>query len=284
VDGWIDTHAHLWQARFVARGWAPPPPLDRTYAPADWDREVGARGVATCIYVETGGAPDELDQLQTWAEASPSIAGFIAPLATDGSDVDAAMGRWAGHPKLRGFRAHHEDGPIEALRAPGLQAALRVLAAADLVYEFLVVAEHLPEVVRLCRAVPDVRVVLEHLGKPDLSGAPEAGWLAAMDALAGDTAAAVKVSISPRPDRFRAFAAAGPQGFPTDAVRRHVEAVLERFGPDRLVWGSDWPVSLLTAETAAFLEGWRSVLGPELGAALTSSAARVYRVTRPGLA
>jgi L-fuconolactonase len=258
--GWIDTHAHFWDGNLVRLGWNPPAPLDRTYAPETWAAETAGTPIAGCIFVETGGSAAELAQLEAWTASSPSVLGFVAPMADDGSDAAAILARWAGNPAFLGVRAHHQDGDGETLRAPSLAAGLRLVAEAGRVFEFLVVAEQLPLVRDRCVDVPDLRVVIEHMGKPRVDGPVDPAWRTAMAALAADTRAVVKVSLSPRPDEFGDLVRRHPAGFPLDGVRRHVDALLDVFGPDRLVWGSDWPVSRLTASTADWLAAWTGIL------------------------
>lgn len=277
TGGWIDTHAHLWDGALVRRGWNPPAPLDRTYAPEDWAVEVGSSGIASCIYVEAGRSAKELHLMARWAATHPAIGGFIAPIATDGSDTDAVLARWHATPEFRGVRAHFEDGSVDLLHATGLAAGLRQLAEADVLFEFLVTAEQLRDVHRLCVMDPDLRVVIEHMGKPRLGERVDPDWRTAMAALATDTSAVVKLSLSPRPDGFAELARRGPAGFPLEALRPLVDLLLDRFGPERLVWGSDWPVSQLTAPTAAFLTGWRTLLDP-VADRLNATARRVYRL------
>lgn len=278
--GWIDTHAHFWDRDLVRAGWNPPAPLDQTYAPDSWVVQIGARGVAGCIYVETGRTDAELEILARWSAEYAAVVGFIAPIAADASDVDAIVERWQGTTAFRGVRAHFQDSGADLLRLPQLVANLRRLADARVLYEFLVIGEQLWDVQRLCAEVPDLQVAIEHMGKPRITGPVDSDWRGAMTALAADTATVIKVSLSPRPDEFSELVRRGPAGFPLDGVRRHVDVLLELFGPERLVWGSDWPVSLLTAPTSTFVSAWETLLGP-VGTGLAATARRVYQIADP---
>jgi L-fuconolactonase len=279
APGWLDTHAHFWARDLVRSGWNPPPPLDDTYAPGDWSLEIGAGGSVGCIFVETGSRAPELELLGRWSDEHPAVLGFIAPIRTDASDLDDVLHRWQERASFRGVRAHFENATADLLGTPALAGRLRLLALSQpqCLYEFLVISEQLRDVQRLCRAAPDLRVVIEHMGKPRMSAPVDPDWRLAMAALAADTTAVVKLSLSPRPDEFSELARRRPAGFPVDHVRRHVDVLINEFGPDRLVWGSDWPVSLLTASTPTLLAGWSDVLGP-IGGRLTETARRVYRL------
>jgi L-fuconolactonase len=105
----------------------------------------------------------------------------------------------------------------------------------------------------------------------------DAAWRDVMAAFAADSAAIVKVSIRPPPAAFAAYARHAPNGFPAEGLRRHMDTLLDTFGPDRLVWGSDWPVSRLTGEAPASKEGWHELLDP-VAVDLSATAARVYRL------
>ncbi len=277
---WIDTHAHFWTQELVAAYWNPPPPLNRTYAPSGWVRDVGSMGTSGCIFVEAGSSDAELSVLASWSVTDP-VLGFVAPVATDASDVGRVLARFEGVDAFRGVRAHFEDGGVELLRADGLLAGLRRLAEAGVLYEFLVTGDQLVDVYRLCRDVPDLPVVIEHMGKPRMGRGVEPAWRSTMAGIAADTDVVVKLSFSPRPDEFRDLARRGPASFPLDHVSRHVDVLVDQFGPDRLVWGSDWPVSLLTAATPDFISSWHRLLEP-LADRLTANARRVYRLPTPG--
>lgn len=278
TSDWVDTHAHFWDGDLIRQGWNPPAPLDRTHSPKAWARETNSLPMAGCIFVESGARPAELALLEAWAARYPAVLGFIAPVAVDVSNAAAVLDRWEGTPEFRGVRAHFQDTGADFLASPSLPQRLRLIAEADRLFEFLVVADQLPYVHRLCLGVPELRVVIEHMGKPRIEGPVDHDWRAAMQALAADTNAVVKVSLSPRPDEFDDLVRRYPAGFPSEGVRRHTDVLLDLFGPDRLVWGSDWPVSHLTAPTPIFLAEWDGVLG-SLAARLGETARRVYRLS-----
>ena len=273
--GWIDTHAHFWDGGLVAKAWNPPPPLCGTHSPAAWADEMARFPVGECIFGETGRTPEEVALLESWTADHPAVVGFVAPLAVDGSDINRIVARWAESATFRGVRAHFEDERGELVLTRNLETAFRGIAETGRVFDFLVVAEQLPFVHRCCLTVPDLRAVVEHMGKPRVAGPVDAAWRASMAALAADTGAVVKLSLSPRPDEFADLVARHPAGFPAEGVRRHVDVLLELFGPERLVWGSDWPVSVLTAATGDFMSEWLRILGP-LGPLLGETARRVY--------
>jgi L-fuconolactonase len=276
ATAWVDTHAHFWRSELVKHGADTPTWLRNTRSPDDWIAEFGQLGVSRCIYVETGHTGLELDWLARWSADRP-VVGFIAPIATNGLDVESTIERWHGNASFRGVRAHFEGCDGSQLRSPSFKRCLSALAELDYLYEFLVTEEQLPGVYEACTAVPAVRTVIEHMGKPRLDAGPSRAWYSAMRAIALDTNTVVKLSLSPRPDEYAEWARRGATGFPSEHVRSLVDTLLDLFGPDRLVWGSDWPLSLLTTSCGALVHAWQEILGPA-AENLMRTAERVYGV------
>ena len=137
-----------------------------------------------------------------------------------------------------GIRWNLQDDPLEAFDSDALVAGLLRVAQAELTFDACVRHHQLNALAKLVARVPELLVVLDHLGKPDASQAPAPDWQASLLALAGLPNVSIKLSgVPPEADPGRPV---GPQAAPL------LESALELFGPSRCMLGSDWPVSTAT--------------------------------------
>ena len=140
---------------------------------------------------------------------------------------------------------------------------IRRVAQRGLILEFLVVTSHLKDILNVYDQVPDVKGMIEHMGKPDLRrGSDRVEWRQVMQALAENTDVTCKLSIGPRAIDLEEIYAHQGQGWEMEWIRPPVQHLVEQFGPDRLAWGSDWPLALLTSGYAGALRAVRDALGP----------------------
>ena len=278
----VDTHLHLWdRARFTYRWLETEPDLPTRFLPADLAAQGAPDGA---VFMEAGRAPEqglaEAEWVAGLAQAWPALRGIVAFAALEEGDrVAAALERLRALPLVVGVRRLLQDEPDDLLISPVLVAGLRAVAAAGLPFDACVRHAQLPALLALRRSVPEVVMVLDHLGKPPIHagwGAPEAAaWARAIRGLAAEPNTVVKLSgVAPE---------AGP-GDVLAQARPFVESALAAFGPDRSLVGSDWPVSAAPADAPSYRD-WFAFLGDGLGlrgterdAVLGSTAVRTYRL------
>ena len=136
-----------------------------------------------------------------------------------------------------------------------------MLASRGVIVEFLVTTDLLMEVVRVTDKVPQLKFVIDHMGKPDLiHGTDVDAWQERMTLLANDTDAHVKLSISPRADQIPLLESNTFQ-WRTDVIGDRAQLLLDRFGSCRLMWGSDWPITLLTGNYQYILQTMKDAVG-----------------------
>jgi L-fuconolactonase len=251
----IDTHVHVWDPSVLSYPWQTGV-FDRAYLPADIPRRTGDE--TAMIFVEAGCA-DSLREAH-WVAALdwPERAGIVAQVELPQGDAVAEhLDRLAEVAGVVGVRWNLQDDPVEAFESPGLLTGLRQLAARGLPFDACVRNHQLSALVTLVKQVPGLRVVLDHLGKPDLARPPDAQWLSDISALADLPDVSIKLSGTPPeadPDR-----PVGPQAGP------FLRAALEAFGASRCMLGSDWPVSMATPHRLPPAE-WFEIVFAELGA------------------
>ncbi|HEX4362032.1 MAG TPA: amidohydrolase family protein [Pseudonocardia sp.] len=276
----VDAHHHLWDLAVRDQPWTEGlPALRRSFALAELEPELRKEGIDATVLVQTVDVPPETPELLALAAAHPVVAGVVgwADLtAPDVADQLAALRAGPGGRALVGVRhgVQSEADPRWLCR-PDVRRGLAAVGAAGLVYDLLVVPAQLPAAVETVRALPGLSFVLDHAGKPNIARGTEAdraSWAADVRALGAEHNVVVKLS---------GLVTEADHGSWTPAdIRPYAEQVLTAFGPDRTMFGSDWPVCLLAADygrVAALASELIEALSPaERDAVLGGTAARWY--------
>jgi L-fuconolactonase len=235
-------------------------------------------GVSATVAVQAAAAEDEtLDLLAAAAASDGLVAGVVGwvDLAAPGVDERLAALRAApGGDRLAGIRhqAHDEPDPAGWLAQADVRRGLRAVAAAGLVYDLLIFPPHLPAARALAEALPELSLVLDHAAKPRIAEGAWEPWSSDLGALARHDNVTAKLS---------GLVTEAPwDGWRGSGIERYAARLVEAFGPERVMWGSDWPVCTLAAGYADVLGVARDAIA-ELGAAeqaavLGGTAARVY--------
>jgi L-fuconolactonase len=274
----VDAHHHLWDlSRDIGYPWLTPAlgPIHRSFSGDDLAPLLAAEGIDRTVIVQCANSHEDTDYLLEQADAYPVIAGVVgwAPLL-DPQACAATLDRRCAHPRFRGVRhlVHDEPDP-DWLARPGLRASLRLLGRRGLTFDIpAVYPRHLDHVATLAREVPEVTIVIDHLGKPPFRREPLDRWAALLQAAAAHPNVVAKLS--------GLDTAVGAPDWTAEELRPAFEVALEAFGADRLLAGSDWPVSVLGGGHARAWAATRALLGPlsapEREAILAGTAARVY--------
>jgi L-fuconolactonase len=210
------------------------------------------------IFVEAG-CDDGLAEANWVASLDwPERVGIVAQAdLTRGDAVAARLDELAAVDGVVGIRWNLQDDPLESFDSPDLVAGLRQVAARELTFDACVRHHQLPALRTLVARVPELLVVLDHLGKPDAARAPSREWQSDLLSLAALPNVSIKLSgVPPEADPRRAIE---PQAGPV------LEAAIDAFGPARCMIGSDWPVSAVTAHGIGPGE-WFDVVFSSLGA------------------
>ncbi|HMN28366.1 MAG TPA: amidohydrolase family protein [Caldilineaceae bacterium] len=260
----VDTHCHLWQFELLRRAWCPPDIIYRTFTPTDLLAAAQPVGAKHFVLIEAGTSAEDNNALLDFAASSPAIGAVITHADFASPTLDEDLDRWQQQPKFRGVRMRFEGHPDpDVLTRPSTLAGLKKIAQRGLVFDIIVLTHQLRDLLKICEQVPDLKGGIEHMGKPDLRHERELDeWTAQMKLLAQNTDLKCKLSIGPRADEIEFIFANPGQGWPVDVIKRRSDVLVEHFGPDRLMWGSDWPVVLLEASYAQAYQTMRQALGP----------------------
>ena len=274
----IDAHLHLWDLRRSAYSWITPElgPLHTTITADRAHGELAAVGVERAVLVQAEDSVADTEFMLEVAAEHDWVAGVVGWVQLDAPDVaEAQLDRFAADPAFRGVRhLVHDDPRDDLLALPAVRTSLGLLADRGLPFDVPDAwPRHLTATAELAGALPGLTVVLDHLGKPPHGRPDFPAWREEFAAVAARPNTVAKVSGLQV--RGEPFTAAG--------IRPAWETALELFGPDRLMWGSDWPMTLLTAGYGGTWEVMAELFGEltekEQGKILEGTALRVYRLS-----
>jgi L-fuconolactonase len=243
----IDAHVHFWRYSRAAYGWIDDSLalLQRNFLPEDAAREMRAAAMDACVAVQARQTLEETHWLLALADAHPLVAGVVGWVDLRAPDLDAQLDALASRPKLVGIRHIVQAEPDDFLHGDAFRRGVRRLARHGLAYDILVYARQLPAAIQFAAALPEQRLVLDHLGKPDIRAGAFDGWRRDLERLAALPNVYAKLSGLVTEADWRHWTAGD--------LHRYINAALDSFGPDRLMIGSDWPVCTVAG-------GYRDVL------------------------
>lgn len=244
----IDAHQHYWQ---VSRGdyfWMPDDPdspLTRDYGPSDLEPILKTYGITGTVLVQAAPTEAESEFMLSIADRTPSVKAVVGWVDFQRSDAPDRIAAFAEREKFVGFRPMIQDIPDDdwMLRAD-LAPAFKAVIAHGLRFDALTFPRHLPNLLTFIDRWPDLQIVVDHCSKPQIRHQEFQPWADHMRAVATNPAIVCKLSgvvTESNPD------------WTIDDIRPYVEHVVEVFGPDRVMWGSDWPV----VNVAGGYERWR---------------------------
>lgn len=251
----IDSHQHFWQVGRFDYPWMTSDlgVLYRDYLPADLAPILKSNGVEKTVLVQASNSVAESRWLLNLADENKFIAGVVGWIDLMSPEIDAQLDELTAHPKLKGMRHLVESEPQDDwLVQPAVLSGLRRLATYGLSYDLLVHTRHLKYVPQVAESCPGLALVIDHLGKPPIAKNEIKEWSQALKPLASYPNLHCKMS--------GLVTEANWTSWQTSDLRPYVEFVLESFGVDRLMFGSDYPVCLLAASYERVLESFQELL------------------------
>ena len=279
----IDAHHHFWDPARYSYPWMAGNAMDpvrRAFAPDDLRGTLGEERIDGTVLVQTLSSAQETREFLHLAAATGFVHGVVgwvdltSPGVADELDalLDGPAGRW-----LAGLRhqVHDEPDPDWLARAD-VRRGLAAVQARGLTYDLLIRARELPAAVDTVRNFPGLRFVLDHIAKPRIADGRDDPWSQRLPALAAQPNVAVKLSGMVTEADWATWS--------VPALRPFVSKVVEWFGVQRLMFGSDWPVCLLAGSYHAVLAGLIDALPAmspaELDQVLGLNAQHVYQLDK----
>lgn len=242
----IDAHQHLWQIGRNGHEWPTPDlaTIYRDFAPDDLIAV--AEGVNGSVLVQSQPNDSDTDWMLEVADATPFIKGVVGWADLASPQASARLAERAQHPKLKGIRPMLQGLPDdEWILRDEVQLALKTLIDLNLRFDALIFPRHLGVIDRLAKTYPSLGIVIDHCAKPRI-GKDDTTWHDDMARIAENPNVFCKLS---------GLATEMAEGITLQAAQPVADHVLKVFGPDRLMWGSDWPVLNLRSTYADWL-GW----------------------------
>ena len=276
----LDAHQHFWDPAAADYPWLTDAlaPIRRRFGPADLRPLLAAAGIERTVLVQCRSDLAETREFLAIAAAHEFVAGVVGWVdltAPAVAETLAELRAGPGGAKLVGIRHQvHDEPDPDWLRRPEVRRGLAAVERAGLGYDLLVRPRELPAALETVRALPNLRFVIDHLAKPPIRTGEVEPWAERLAPFAGLAHVAAKLSGLVTEADWQRWQ-------PVD-LRPYVDRALAWFGPDRLLFGSDWPVCLLAAPYERVLATARELtaaLSPdERARVFGGNAARVYRL------
>ena len=274
----IDAHHHLWTLARGDYGWLTPElaPIYRDFRLSDLAPHLSAAGIDGTILVQAAPTEAETMFLLNVAETAEVVRGVVGWTDFDAAAGGARIEALAAWNLLVGLRPMVQDiADDDWLLGAALPPLLTAMARNGLIFDALVLPRHLPRLLRVVGRHPDLQFVLDHCGKPPLATGEIARWQRDIALLAEHPNIVCKLS--------GLVTEAAPDWQIAD-LRQAVDHVVTCFGPQRLLWGSDWPVVNLAGGYAKWLAAAETLLADlapqEKADVFGGNAARIYLLGR----
>lgn len=265
----VDAHQHYWNPARGDYDWMPMDDavLARPYGPADLAPALAAAGIERTVLVQAAATVEETEYMLGLADATPSVGAVVGWVDFERPEHLAHLTRLARHPKFKGVRPMIQDIPDDDwMLRDDVQWGFRAVVELDLVFDALGFPRHLANFLTILKRYPAMRTVVDHCMKPQIRDHSDRNfrfWADGMARIADETGAFVKLS---------GLVTEAGADWTVEDLRPYAAHVIEVFGPERVMWGSDWPVCRLRCEH----DRWRAA-AETLTAGLSDAArARIF--------
>lgn len=270
-----DSHQHFWRPSRGDYYWMNDNPavdvLRRDFLPGDLAPLRAATGVTHSVLVQAAPTVAETRFLLELADTDDSVVGVVGWIDFENPEDRATLEDFAQHPKFVGVRPMIQDLPDpEWMHRADIQWAFDALVELDIAFDALGFPIHIDPFERLFDRHPDLRVVIDHGMKPEIRDRAYDDWAAGMQRLAEKTAACCKIS---------GLLTEALPGDDAAVLRPYIDHLLQSFGAERCMWGSDWPVLTLVSDYARWFDMARSIVpAADTEAVFGATANRFYRL------
>lgn len=269
----IDSHQHYWdlsntQFNYSWLGEPQHAPINQTYLPANLAPHIERAGVDKTIFVQTQHNLEENRWVLSLIEQNDFIAGMVGWVDLAAEDCEDQLAEFKDHPKFVGIRHIVQDEPDDNfIIRPDVLRGMKTLEKHGVPYDLLFFTKHLRHAATVARHVPDLKLVVDHLAKPQIKSRKIDNWAVDLKAAADCPNVYCKLSGMITEADWEHWTAAD--------LKPYVQAALEAFGPERCMFGSDWPV----CELAGTYQQVVDVLNETLGSISQSERNQIFGET-----
>ncbi len=235
----VDAHQHFWDFNPIRDAWISDDMgvIKKNFTPSDLKPLLDRHDIDTCVAVQADQSEDETSFLLGLANQNTWIKGVVGWINILGPDLKDRLDYFSENKSFKGIRhivqAESEGFMISQKFCEGL----KTLAETGLTYDLLITEDQLGEAIQLIQSLPEMKIVIDHIAKPDIKSESFDNWAKYMDTIAKHENIYVKLSGM--------VTEADWKDWSTNDLLPYVDFCLEKFGPKRLMYGSDWPVCLL---------------------------------------
>ena len=272
----IDSHHHLWNFTDAEFSWLDAP-LQKSFLAADLEQTLAGTGVTETIAIQARCSLEENDFLIEQASQTSLIKGIVGWADLTANNAGDVLAELSQQPLIKGIREITQGTPDEQFLANDtFNRGIDLLASNNLVYDLLIFEDQLEVAAGFVAQHPGLPIVLDHCAKPSIQ----------MDTFPDNWAKGIKeisqfdnlvCKLSGLPTEIRDGSACN-----ADLIRPYFDTVLEAFGPQRIMFGSDWPVSLGATPYAEWLASVKSLVSElsksEQSAIFNTTALEFYRI------
>ena len=272
----IDAHQHFWAPERGDYHWmANNPAVDairRDVLPAEFEPHRLAMGIDKTVLVQAAATVEETEYMLGLADATPWVAKVVGWIDFERPADRKHLERLAKHRKFAGVRPMIQDLPdVNWMHRQDVQWAYKALIDLDLTFDALGFPAHLDNFRKLFDRYPNLKTVIDHGMKPVIREGAFEPWAEKMAAIARETPVFCKLS---------GLATEAASGWGIETLKPYAEHLIKSFGPERLMWGSDWPVLELAGTYSSWYQAARTLVGdvPAAEAIFGTTAAKFYRI------
>lgn len=277
----VDAHHHLWDRwRFVYSWLRQVPAIDRDFLLEDYESTIKGTAVTRSVHVQADVdepfALQETNWILSLADAGGPLEAVVGWAPIDGGDALVEfLDKLGEHPRLKGFRRLFQgESDIRFATRPQVVAGVRALGERGYSFDVCIDHHQLPAVIEMARQTPGTHLVLDHIGKPAIADGELDPWREHLRELASLEHVCCKLSGMVTEANWTAWS--------IEDLRPYAETVLEAFGSERVMFGSDWPVATLAVDYRRWLDTVDELLcgvsDTERAALLGGTASRFYRL------
>lgn len=238
----VDSHQHFWNYSPQRHPWMSDEMtvLKRDFLPDDLFPLLKQCSIQACVAVQASQTEEENTFLLTLANQNDFIKGVVGWIDLQSNQVEQRLTRYSNSKKMKGFRhVIHDEADVDFMLRPNFVRGIGLLKQFDFTYDLLIFPKHLPNTLKLVRKYPDQPFVIDHIAKPIIREGKIENWKKELAAIASCENVCCKVSGM--------VTEANWQDWRKEDFTPYLDAVVEMFGTNRLMYGSDWPVCQLSA-------------------------------------
>jgi L-fuconolactonase len=277
----IDSHVHFWDPEKLSYDWlGEVPAIQNRFLPEDYRKATDKINVDGLVFVEAACSPQqnlaEVSWIETLVELEPRIQGIVASAPMEkGKDMTGHLEALVRRPLVKGIRRLIQSEAQGFCTQSKFIDAVRLLPNYNFSFDLCIKHHQFPDVLELVSACPGTSFILDHIGKPDIANALAVPWQEHI----------LELSSAPNVIGCKLsglITEAHWDSWSVDDLRPYLEHVITCFGPDRVLYGSDWPVSTLAGGYQRWWQAFSSIfdsLNPEDLEKITfGNAKRIYKL------